>query len=72
MSKLNRRQATRILIGSMLAAPSIVKADTNRPIFLVVPYGAGGVVDAGGLLGSRQLGHASGSPGAYRNALCSS
>lgn len=48
MSKLNRRQVTALLGGGLLAplaAPSIVKAASSQPIFIVVPYAGGGTVD---------------------------
>jgi tripartite-type tricarboxylate transporter receptor subunit TctC len=48
MSKFNRRQVTALLGGGLLAplaAPSIVKAASSQPIFIVVPYAGGGTVD---------------------------
>lgn len=48
MADINRRQAATLAAGAIaaaLAAPSIVKA-ANKPIFIIVPYGAGGSIDA--------------------------
>lgn len=48
MSTFNRRQVTALLGGGLLAplaAPSIVKAASSQPIFIVVPYAGGGTVD---------------------------
>ena len=48
MPTFNRRQVTALLGGGLLsplAAPSIVKAASSQPIFIVVPYAGGGTVD---------------------------
>lgn len=48
MQRFNRRQAAALLGGGLLAplaAPSIVKAASNQPIFIVVPYAGGGTID---------------------------
>jgi tripartite-type tricarboxylate transporter receptor subunit TctC len=48
MSKFNRRQVTALLGGGLLAplaAPSIVRAASSQPIFIVVPYAGGGTID---------------------------
>jgi tripartite-type tricarboxylate transporter receptor subunit TctC len=48
MSTFNRRQITALLGGGLLAplaAPSVVEAASSQPIFIVVPYAAGGTVD---------------------------
>lgn len=47
MSKINRRQATALLGGlfAPFAAPAILKAASNQPIFIVVPYAGGGTID---------------------------
>lgn len=49
MPNLNRRQMTALIGGGVLApfaAPSIVKARSSQPIFIVVPYAGGGTIDA--------------------------
>ena len=46
--KFNRRQVTALLGGGLLAplaAPSIVRARSTQPIFIVVPYASGGTID---------------------------
>ena len=49
MADINRRHVT-ALIGSAIlgpfAAPSIVKARSAKPIFIIVPYAAGGSIDS--------------------------
>lgn len=48
MIRLNRRQAAGALLGSFLtplSAPSIVRAASDKPIFIVVPYAGGGTTD---------------------------
>ncbi len=48
MPGFNRRQVTALLGGGLLAplaTPSIVKARSNQPIFIVVPYAGGGTID---------------------------
>jgi tripartite-type tricarboxylate transporter receptor subunit TctC len=48
MSKFTRRQVTGLLGGGLLAplaAPSIVRAASSQPIFIVVPYAGGGTID---------------------------
>lgn len=49
MPNFNRRQVTALIGGGVLApfaAPSIVKARSSQPIFIVVPYAGGGTIDA--------------------------
>lgn len=48
MPGFNRRQVTALLGGGLLAplaTPSIVKARSTQPIFIVVPYAGGGTID---------------------------
>ena len=48
MSKLSRRQVTALLGGGLLAplaTPSIARAASSQPIFIVVPYAGGGTID---------------------------
>lgn len=48
MAKLNRRQAVTLFAGiaaAPFAAPAVARAGSSKPIFIVVPYGAGGSID---------------------------
>lgn len=48
MPGFNRRQVSALLGGGLLAplaTPSIVKARSSQPIFIVVPYAGGGTID---------------------------
>jgi tripartite-type tricarboxylate transporter receptor subunit TctC len=48
MADINRRQAATLIAGALaapFAAPSIVKARSTQPIFIIVPYGSGGFLD---------------------------
>lgn len=48
MPHFSRRQLTALLGGGLLAplaAPSIVRARSTQPIFIVVPYAGGGTID---------------------------
>ncbi|MDQ8730753.1 tripartite tricarboxylate transporter substrate binding protein [Bradyrhizobium sp. LHD-71] len=48
MPNFSRRQVTALLGGGLLAplaAPSIVRARSTQPIFIVVPYAGGGTID---------------------------
>jgi tripartite-type tricarboxylate transporter receptor subunit TctC len=49
MADINRRQAATLIAGALaapFAAPSIVKARSTQPIFIIVPYGSGGFLDS--------------------------
>ena len=48
MANINRRQAAALIGGTLLAplaAPSVVKARSTRPVFIIVPYASGGSID---------------------------
>ena len=49
MANINRRHVTALIGGAMLApfaAPSIARARSSKPIFIIVPYAAGGSIDS--------------------------
>jgi tripartite-type tricarboxylate transporter receptor subunit TctC len=48
MANITRRQVTALIGGTLLAplaAPSIVKARSTQPVFIIVPYASGGSID---------------------------
>jgi tripartite-type tricarboxylate transporter receptor subunit TctC len=48
MAQFSRRQAATLLAGGLLsplAAPSLLRAQSTQPIFIVVPYAGGGTID---------------------------